>query len=169
MSAAVQVSLEEYLSTTYEHDCDYVDGEVIDRGMPDWDHSATQGSLVGYLANRRKQMGIRVHPEQRIRIGPTRTRVVDVCCPDEDAPREPVIVTPPLVCVEILSPDDRFEATTAKIEDYLKICVPCVWVINPRTRHAWIHTSDGSRSVRDGVLRTPDGRIEVPLAELFEA
>ena len=168
MGVAVQVSLEEYLSTSYEHDRDYIDGEVIERGMPDKDHSATQGGLVVFLGVRRRQLSIQVLPEQRVRVSASRFRVADICIIDRNAPDELVITTPPLLCIEILSPDDKVVATEAKIEDYLNMGVPCVWVINPRSRHAWIHTPAGSHDVRDGVLRTPDNCIEVPLAEIFE-
>jgi hypothetical protein len=43
-----------------------------------------------------------------------------------------------------------------------------VWVINPRNRRAWVHTADGSREVKDGMLRTEKPEIAIPVAELFE-
>jgi len=54
-----------------------------------------------------------------------------------------------------------------KIGDYLALSVPHVWVINPQTRTASIHTDAGKREVHDGVLRTENPEIAVPQDALF--
>jgi Uma2 family endonuclease len=54
------------------------------------------------------------------------------------------------------------------IDDYLSLGVPYVWLLDPRTRRAQIYTVAGAEDVKDGVLRTKDPDITVPLAELFE-
>jgi hypothetical protein len=38
---------------------------------------------------------------------------------------------------------------------------------DPRARRAWIYTAAGSHDVRDGLLRTDNPEIAVPLAEIF--
>jgi Uma2 family endonuclease len=53
-----------------------------------------------------------------------------------------------------------------KIADYLTFGIPYVWVIEPKTRAAWIWTREGAVTVTDGVLRAFNPDIEVPLAEL---
>jgi hypothetical protein len=45
--------------------------------------------------------------------------------------------------------------------------VKYVWVINPETRRGFIHTSKGSREAKDGVLRTQNPEIQVPLSAIF--
>jgi Uma2 family endonuclease len=45
--------------------------------------------------------------------------------------------------------------------------VPYVWLVDPGSRRAWIYTSDAIVEVKDGVLRTQQPDIEVPLAEVF--
>jgi hypothetical protein len=42
MKSAEFVSVEEYLKTTYDPDCDYVDGEVVERAMGERDHCELQ-------------------------------------------------------------------------------------------------------------------------------
>jgi len=54
-----------------------------------------------------------------------------------------------------------------RIDDYLKFGVRYVWVINPRSRRAWVHTSEGIHEAKDGILRTENPAFEVPLLELF--
>jgi hypothetical protein len=41
-----------------------------------------------------------------------------------------------------------------------------VWVIDPRTKRAYVHTSESSHEAKDA-LRSEGPEIEVPLAELF--
>jgi len=53
-----------------------------------------------------------------------------------------------------------------KIDDYLAFGIPYVWVVNPRTRRGYMHTAEAAREARDGVLRTVDPAIELPLREL---
>lgn len=43
MAAVKQlVSVEEYLNTVYRPDCDYVDGELVDRNVGEKDHAKLQ-------------------------------------------------------------------------------------------------------------------------------
>ena len=54
-----------------------------------------------------------------------------------------------------------------RIDDYLKFGVLYVWVIDPRNRRAWIYDFEGSREMKDGVLRTENPALAIPLADLF--
>ena len=74
---------------------------------------------------------------------------------------------PPLLCVEILSPEDRVSEMQERIDDYLAFGVPYVWVVDPERRKARTHTANASHAVTDGVLRA-EADIAVPLAEIFE-
>jgi Putative restriction endonuclease len=79
MAAGTQISVSEYLSTCYRPDCDYVDGEVLERNVGEYDHARLQAILLAYFFNREKQWGIHVVPEQRVQVSRTRFRVPDVC------------------------------------------------------------------------------------------
>ena len=67
MPLATLISVDEYLSTTYRPDCDYVDGMVLERNLGEWNHSRLQMLLSRYLSNRETQWGILVVPEQRFK------------------------------------------------------------------------------------------------------
>jgi len=54
-----------------------------------------------------------------------------------------------------------------KIRDYLSVGVRYIWVIDPYSRKAWTYTSEGPVEVKDGVLRTKDPDIEMPLSEVL--
>src|SRR6266567_2907745 len=161
------VSVEEYLSTDYSPDCDYVDGVLEDRNVGQQKHAIAQTLIAGFLLRLRQALGALVVVEQRIRVSPTRYRVPDVCVVLGADPNEAVITTPPFLCVEVVSPDDRMSRMNEKIKDYLAMGVRYVWVIDPYVGTAWTHTSGGSFEVTDGVMRTKNPDIEMLLAEVL--
>jgi Uma2 family endonuclease len=66
----VRVSIEEYVRTSYRPDCDYVDGEVLERNWGEHDHSDLQTELVYYFRARRKQWRLHAVVEQRVQVSP---------------------------------------------------------------------------------------------------
>ncbi|MGH9324177.1 MAG: Uma2 family endonuclease [Vicinamibacteria bacterium] len=166
MERGTLIPVEEYLSTSYRPDREYVDGTLLERNVGEWDHSKLQMLVSAYLYNRRKVLGVHVVPEQRVQVTPTRFRVPDVCVVAGREPDEQILTSPPFLCVEILSRDDRMSEMQERINDYLSFGVRYVWVIDPRTKRAHAHTSEGSHEVKDA-LRTENPEILVPLEELF--
>jgi len=167
LPVAKSVSVEEYLHTVYRPDCDYVDGELVDRNVGEKNHSKLQRQMLLYLHERRNLWGIFVIQETRMRVSPTRYRVPDICVFAGPEPDEQVFTLPPLLCIEILSPEDRMSRMQVRIKDYLAFGVRYVWVVDPEAREAWVYTAEGMREVRDGILRTENPEITVPLAEVF--
>jgi|SRR5215469_5274496 len=166
-TARALVSVEEYLSADYEVDCDYVDGEVLERNMGDRDHAWLQMAIGSYFFSRRKEWNITVLPEIRIRVSPTRFRIPDIAVLLGDT-EEKIPTKPPFLCIEILSPDDRWSRVEGRINDFLKMGVRYVWVIDPESRQIYMATpQDGLREIKDGVLRTENPEFRVPLSELF--
>jgi Uma2 family endonuclease len=163
------VSVDEYLHTVYRPDCDYVDGMILERNVGEKDHGKLQRAILFYLWERRDLWNIFVIQEQRVQLSPTRYRIPDICVVVGPEPDEQIFTSPPFLCIEILSPEDRMSRMQQKIDDYLTFGVRYVWVVDPQTRKAWIYTSEGSREVRDGILRTEDPEILVPLDALFES
>jgi len=167
MPAGTLISVEEYLSTSYDPDCDYVDGEVLERNVGEYDHSRLQGVLFAYLFNREMLWGIHVVPEQRVQVSTTRFRVPDICVVAGAEPDEQIFTRPPALCIEILSPEDTMTRMQERINDYLSFGVPHVWILDPRTKRAYDYTPTGMQEAKDGVLRAERPEINVPLAEIF--
>lgn len=128
------ISLDQYLHSVWEPDREYVNGEVIERHMGEKDHGLWQGALVAALRSWRNTANIQVVPELRVRTTPDRCRVPDIVVLDRNAPDEQVITHPPLLCVEILSPEDRVVRLEDKIEEYFLMGVRAVWIIDPSRR-----------------------------------
>ncbi len=161
------ISVEEYLTSVYQPDCDYVDGEVLERNIGERDHSCLQGIVIAYFVARRKEWNITVLPEMRVQVKPTRFRIPDLCIVLGDTD-EQILTKPPFLCIEILSPDDRWVRVKERINDFLAMGVPYVWVIDPNTKQTYIATpAEGLREVKDGILRTENPAFHVPLSEFL--
>jgi Uma2 family endonuclease len=166
MAVTSAISVEQYLNTSYRPDCDYVDGEVLERNLGERDHSGTQRRILLYLCTHFPKIAENVLPEQRVQIKTTRFRIPDICVLGADAPVEQIIRKAPALCIEILSKDDTMNAMMERVKDYFEMGVPVCWIINPRRREAWIATPGLLAEPADGILRA--GGIEVPLSEVLE-
>jgi Uma2 family endonuclease len=169
MRASVLVPEQEYLSTSYEPDCEYDEGELQERNVGERPHSILQREFTVYLHALRKTFGIQVFVEQRIRIARRKYRIPEVCVYKEPAPRDRIFTTPPFIVIEILSPEDRMSRVRKKIDEYLAFGVAYVWLVDPETRRSDVYTESAIYEAKDLMLRTQDPAIEVPLAELFRA
>lgn len=167
MSTRTALSVEEYLASSYEPDCDFVDGHVEERNVGETAHAKLQLRIGSYLLTHYESHGITVGTEWRMRVAPTRVRIPDVCAFLGD-PQERVPTTPPFLCIEILSPEDRMNPLEVRIKDYFEMGVQYVWVLDPYTKQAYVATpADGLREVKTGVLTTANPAFEVPLNEVF--
>ena len=81
-------------------------------------------------------------------------------------PAEQIVGTPPLICIEILSKDDRVSEMHERVDDYLKFGVPFVYILDPGRRKAWRCTETGMQEVNE--LRSESPATVVPLTELFD-
>lgn len=167
MKSTALIPVEEYLRTAYSPDCDYIDGEVQERNLGERDHSSLQGEILHYFLSKRRQWKTHAFVEQRVQVSPTRFRIPDVCVMLGEKPRDQIFQTPPFICIEVLSPEDRWPRMHERINDYLKFGVPYVWVIDPVERGAWAFSKEGQEEVAGGVLRTANPALELPLSEIF--
>ena len=168
MQSGALVSVEEYLKTSYSPDCEYVEGKILERNWGELDHSRPHGLLGAYLFNREKELGIYTLPSQRIQLKADRFRVPDLCVVAGARPSEQILTRPPVLCIEILSKEDRMTDVLAKVDEYLAFGVRYVWILDPRTRRAQIYDGSGVHEVKDGMLWTSDPEILVPLDQLFD-
>jgi Uma2 family endonuclease len=164
MPIASGVSLEEYLHTEYEPDCDYVDGVLEDRNVGKLKHGETQAAVAAYFHRLKKRLGIRVATELRMQVSPTRVRIPDVAIIAAEDTDE-VTQNPPLLCIEILSPDDRWKRLHRCLSDYLAFGVPMIWIIDPYDREAFVVTQQHREPQQIEELRWND--IVVPLSEIL--
>lgn len=169
MSTKVLMSVEEYLRTSFEgSDCEYLDGEIVERNMGELPHGDVQIVLATLLRRLRPQLGIRVVPEIRIQIHSQRYRVADIAVWRDDNVGNGVPVVPPFLVVEILSPEDRMVRMLPKIQEYLSIGVEWIWIVDPREKTALIYSKKNSAGEVCEILRAENPAIEIPLQRAFD-
>ncbi|MDP9038853.1 MAG: Uma2 family endonuclease [Acidobacteriota bacterium] len=166
-SSAVLVSLEEYLHTSYRPDRDWIDGEVKERNVGEQPHAGVQGFLVRLLGNRGLEWNVWALPEQRVEVSAKRYRVPDVCAVRRDSGYEAIVRRAPLLCIEILSRDDRMSEILARVEDYLAMGVEAVWVIDPWRRRAYTAVRPGSLEGAGEALTVGGTAIRVAVGEIW--
>ena len=162
------ISVEEYLSTGYEPDCEYEDGVVQERNLGEFEHSFLQALLTTIFTIHMKKWGVFGLPEQHVQIKPRRFLVPGVCVLRVGSPREKILTHPPLIAIEIMSPKDAKRRTAAKAIEYLDFGVPHVWVVHPGKRVAYSGTRSGLEAAPAGELAVPGTPILVRVGELFE-
>jgi Uma2 family endonuclease len=157
------VPVGEYLSTAYNPDVDYVEGQLEDRNMGEREHGELQARIWLLLKQRRI---LQPFIETRLMISPNRYRVPDICAYDKK-PEESIFTRPPALCVEIISPEDRMSRIMNVVRDYLSMGVPTVWVLDPLEKKAYV--AEGTVSLREtsGSIATSDGRVTLELATVF--
>jgi len=166
MGVAALVSVEEYLRTTYDPDCDYVDGELVERNLGEQSHGLLQLNIGSWLKERRNKFRCRVVTEVRLQVRPDRFRVPDVMVIPIEAAGEEIVRTPALLCIEILSRGDTLSEMWEKVGEYFAMGVPVCWIIDPRTGQAFHATPGNWAEVTDGILRAEG--FEMPLADVLE-
>lgn len=167
MATHTMVPVSEYLRTAYSPDCDYVDGEVQERNLGELDHSDLQRRFLKLLSTAQAEEVVRANPEVRVQVSATRFRVPDVCVRKMPAAREQIIRTAPLLCIEILSPEDRAVRMQQKIRDYLDMGVRQVWVADPASRTVTVYFGANAVEHTAGELAVPETTVKVAIAEVF--
>ena len=166
-STPALVSVQEYLKTSYSPDCDYVDGVVEERNLGERDHSWIQMKLIGFFMARFSQTGVAPMPEWRFQTSPTRFRIPDVVVV-RGKPDEQILTKAPLLCIEILSPEDRLSRVNARIKEYLDFGVPAVWLIDPEEKKVWIYRQTGMEEASGNAIRVDGTDLDVPLSAIFD-
>jgi Uma2 family endonuclease len=164
MATALHISIHEYLGSSYRPDREYVDGEIRERNVGKYEHARVQALLARWFGNHEQEWGVQVVTEQRLQVSQTRVRIPDVTLLTPGAQPD-VIVDPPLLIVEILSPDDSYSDTQERAQDYRTMGVETVWIIDPKTRSG--RMCSGAEWVESSRLEVKGTPFYVNLPEIF--
>jgi Uma2 family endonuclease len=168
MATGTVIPVEQYLETAYEPDCDYSDGELIERHVGEYPHSRMQGLLYAYFLRRRKKWGVTPIIEQRVQIRQNQFLIPDICVLLGPEPRTKILTEPPFIWIEVLSSQDRPIRINRKVKDVVEFGVAYVWVIDPQTLESYVVTKDSQYELPDGIFRIPAMDLVVPLSGLDE-
>ncbi len=165
MPVETLVSLEEYLSTSYDPDVEYVDGELEERNIGEWLHGVVQSNIIFVLG--RKYPNIYAVPELRTRTRETRYRIPDVTVVLSPS-KTKYLLEAAFLAIEILSEDDRMSKTIEKLREYEAAGIPNIWVFDPRLEQIFSYRGGSLLEVSGPAIRTTGSpEIELTRLEIF--
>jgi len=158
------VTVEEYLHTSYRPDCENVDGRIEERNVGKWQDARVQWLLAAWFFTHEKEWGIIGSTEQRVQVSRSRIRVPELVVLTT-GPQPDVLTDPPLLVIEILSPDDSYSDTQERAQDYRAMGVKTIWIIDPRRRSG--RMCSGVEWVESSRLEVKGTSLYVNLPEIF--
>jgi Uma2 family endonuclease len=165
MATKAEITAEQYLHMTFEHDAEFVRGEIVERAMPDNTHSLIQFLILMAIGRLIQSHPLFPRPELRLRLAPDVYRIPDISVFAGEAPKQSVPSEPPLLAIEILSKDDRHHNLMEKLEEYRVWGVPNIWVVDPLAKRFSVYTERGLQNVSS--LALADYPLELTPAALF--
>ncbi len=136
--AALPVALSErrmseqaYLRMDCEIASDFVDGFLEERHLGEYSHNKWQDALQAWFREHYPAWRLRACPEWRTKVSSTRYRIPDVAVTSMDQPIEEVLITPPVAVFEVLSPEDTLRRMVIKLQDYERMGIRNIFVIDP--------------------------------------
>lgn len=178
---ATRLAPEDLLTMPGGERCELVDGELREKPMgaeSDWIGAKIIRLLGGFV----EQLGIgdvfgaetgyQCFPDDRRKVRkPDVSFVAAGRLPGGAIPKGHIPV-PPDLAVEVISPNDTYEAVESKLADYASAEISLVWVVSPETRTVKVY-ADGDESPT--ILREQDtltgGNVlpefTCPVASLF--
>jgi Uma2 family endonuclease len=148
---------------------EYVDGVVLQKPMPNKNHSRLVKLLILALAAYERTHGGDSGPDQRLRLPDgSGYRVPDTSywAPGRDDSDDSV----PSVAIEVRSPDQTMAELRRKCRSFRENGVDVCWLVDPasRTVEVFEGSRDAERLSGDAVLETPVmPGFRLPLNELF--
>ena len=151
MATTVQIPVELYLRTSYEPDAEYVDGEIEERPVGEYDHASWQSAIQKWFWKHEDAWNIRALAELRIQVSATRYRVPDVTVVDHARPIEQILTYPPIAVFEILSPEDSITRMLVKLRDYEAMAIQAILMIDPRSQRIYQYRTGNLETVEPSV------------------
>jgi len=165
MGAKSALSDEQYLHTSFpDLDKEYRDGELVERSLPTYPHSKATYRLLLFFGALAKTLALYPAPELRMKIRTGLYLIPDIALFHGDEPPD-VPESPPLVAIEILSPDDRLEKVSDKLEEYRAWGVPHTWAVDPVAQK--FYSNDG-KLVELDELSIPELGVTLRKPDIFD-
>jgi Uma2 family endonuclease len=166
---SVFVSEQQYLSTVYRPECDYIDGRLTDRNVGEYEHSSVMSTVMYLLHISDTERGWFVLPACRTEVAPGRYRCPDVQVVSRLPKIDEIVRRPPLLVVEVISRHDTWQRLRTVFEDWLAMGVEHVWAFEPEVSTAYRVDVNGMWRAREAELLVPGTPFRLVLDEVFAA
>jgi Uma2 family endonuclease len=167
-----ELSLAEWFALPEDEPGELVDGRLAEEEVPNYVHEILVillGSLLrAWVVPRGGFVG---GSDAKLAVGPKQGRRPDLTVYLAGTPLPPasgVIVQPPDIAIEIVSPTPRDgrRDRVEKVADYAAFKVPYYWILDPQLRSLEI-LKLGSQGRYEHLLGATDGQIEIPGCDGF--
>ena len=137
MATVPNMTEEVYLHSSLEGNPEFIDGRIVERGMPTYSHAAWQTAIGAWFLLHAREYGIRSATDLHVKAPWRRGwRVPDVTILDRRNPiEERVEKYTPIAVFEVLSPDDSENDLYDKLDDYVSLGIPEIWFVDPANGH----------------------------------
>jgi len=159
MALRTQITATEYLQMTFPGvEPDFVRGEIVERPLPNYVHSRVVILLGSLFERLRKDHSLFPCAEIRVHIEADVYRVIDLAVFAE-RPKELLPTEPPLLAIEVVSPDDRHTEILEKLEDYRRWGVRNIWLADAWSKRFHAYSEVGLAPVAQLALAEYDLRV----------
>ena len=142
-SSTVQVSLQEYLRTSYRPDVELIDGQLREKSVDSFKHGVVQGTLFLWFWNHRTEWNVLVSVDTRTEVGNGRVRLPDVVVVRKGEEAIGALTHSPLIAVEVLSPSDSYTDLKERASELWTAGCENVWLLDPVGKTAEVWTGQG--------------------------
>jgi len=138
MATAVKVSIEEYLTTSYHPDVEYIDGELKEKPVVQFAHGRVQVLLGVWFWQHEEEWHIVAAAETRTQVNANHVRLPDLVVISSATKERDTLKQPPLIAIEVLSPTDTYQDLKSRAIDLEEMGVKNIWLIDEEARTAEI-------------------------------
>lgn len=135
--------------------------------MGEYQHSRVQHMLDRIFGVHEGEWGVITTPECRLQVRPDRYRVPDVMVLRRGQKVKRIVREAPLICIEVLNPEDTWAKIRERLDEYLAMDVEHVWCFEPEAREVRRYTASGFDKVTEAELVVDGTAIRVGIAEVF--
>lgn len=145
MTTPVRVSIDDFLAMEETKPyLELIDGEVVEKAMPNPFHGAMVATLIWKLSNyiEGSKEGRVLTEVRHLQDDEQRIYLPDVSVTLKGRfPRgvQRVVQVRPDFAIEVLSPDDRAARVLEKVQFYLRAGVQLVWLVDPELRVVFVY------------------------------
>ena len=165
MATSALITAEQYIAMHFEREPELVHGELVERPLPTFPHGELQLEIGSRLRALRRSYPVHTGAEVRVRIAADLYRIPDIAMWTGPEPPPALPDSPPLLVVEISSPDDRFNDLMQKCAEYQTWGVQHIWLVEPELKRCHVYNNGSLTEVARFAL--PQFSLEILAADLF--
>ena len=163
------VSVDEYLEGELWVEWEYDNGVLAPRHSGNPEHARMVVRIIDWLAQ--YDSWLARYSGLVVPVSAVRFRVPDVCCyPKEINPGNDLDAQqPPLAVFEVLSPGNKMSEMQAECEDYARLSIPYVFILDPERKVVLVPRAGGFPALEADMTFQYKGHTAlISLTDLFE-